>query len=540
MSINTVKESVIRNTQKYSIRFLWRWVPHRELQFLILLYFYSLILLPDVLFTVVPTIISVCIFLTMLVYSLQIISARLDFSEYLSLIDSLGIVDDIYKNVIASDYLRKTSVIYYLKFFSCWFLFLCIFPQVQTQIPSFFVPLSLFFFVTSIYHALQVREKVVYLSILIWFFEFFTWLICMLVGPFTLLLLAGTAIKIAHTIVFVYMACCYKWKGFTLLLCPHFFMAVWWKMFALSVLNIQLSQLIYIILGTVIVITFLPFLTILILFLLALSPLAFWYYYDLNAALVVWCGLVSAGVGVLVFGWFYDRLLKLNIVQLTFKNAMWLGFLFFSLVCFVSYAYSQYQFNQMPVIAFKDYSNFCSPRGGDQNFANFQHRCLHLVGRKVRLEGVVDNIYLESRENSLERVINKIPIGAFVQGLTCLLGNKKTYSEDCELEKYGDLCQVGHCSMSLGEEFTYSIELGGRARTYSNTAKISAGTKFKDDLLKLKKFDKINVLGRVEEVGATSTKIKLLSIKTDNGRDEPSTFLLIANYLKSVVYFFLL
>ena len=476
----------------------------------------------------------------MLVYSLQIISARLDFSEYLSIVDSLGIVDKIYKNVIASDYLRKTSVIYYLKFFFCWFLFLFLFPQVQTQIPSFFVPLSLLLFITSIYHALQVREKVVYLSISIWFFEFITWLIYMLVGPYTLLLLAGTAIKIAHTIVFVYMAFCYKWKGFTLLLCPHFFMAVWWKMFALSVLNIQISQLIYIIFGTVIVITFLPFLTILIVFLLALSPLAVWYYYDLNAALVVWGGLLSAGVGVVLFGWFYDRLLKLNIVQVTFKNAMWLGFLLISVLCFFSYAYSQYQFNQMPVIGFKNYSDFCSPRGGDQNFANFQHRCLHLVGRKVRLEGVVDNIYLDSRENSLERVINKIPFGPLVQGLICLLGNNKIYAEDCNLEKHGDLCQVGHCSMSLGEEFTYNIELGGKARTYSNIAKISAGTKFKDDLLKLKKFDKINILGRVQEVGATSSKIQLLSIKTGDGPDEPNTFLLITNYLKSVVYFFLL
>ena len=540
MTVNIVKESVIRNTQKYSIRFLWRWVPHRELQFLILLYFYSLLLLPEVLFTVVPTVLSVCIFLTMLVYSLQIISARLDFSEYLSIVDSLGIVNDIYKNAIASDYLRKTSVIYYLKFFSCWFLFLFLFPRVQTQIPSFFVPLSLILFITSIYHALQVRQKVVYLSIFIWFFEFLTWLICMLVGPSTLLLLAGTAIKIAHTIVFVYMAWCYKWKGFTLLLCPHFFMAVWWKMFALSVLNIQLSQLFYIILGTVVIITLLPFLTILIIFLLALSPFAVWYYYGLNAALVVWGGLLSAGVGVLLFGWFYDRLLKQNIVELSFKNAMWLGFLFFSLLCFISYSFSQYQFNHMPVIKWKDYSEFCSPSGGDQNFANFQHRCMHLVGRKVQVEGVVDNIYLVSRVNSLEQVINKIPLGPLVQGLTCLLGNKNTFPDDCDFARYGDLCQVGHCAMSLGEEFTYSIELGGKARTFSNTPKISAGTKFKDDLLKLKKWDKINILGRVEEVGATSSKIKLLSIKTDNGPDEASTFLLVTTYLSNVLYYFLL
>ncbi|KAI6651727.1 hypothetical protein LOD99_4975 [Oopsacas minuta] len=540
MTINTIKESVIKNTQKYSITFLWRWVPYRELQFLLVLYFYSLLLLPEVLFTIIPTVISICIFLTMLVYSVQIISARLDFSEYLSIVDSLGFVDNIYKFVVASDYLRKTSIIYYIKFFFCWSLFLFVFPQVKTQVPAFFVPLSLIFFLASTYFALQVRQKVVYLSIAIWFIEFLTWSIGMLIGPSAILLAIGAVTKITHTLVFIYMACCYKWKGFTLLVCPHFFMAVWWKMFALSVMNLAMSQLVYIIIGTILVTTLLPFLTVLIIVFLAISPLATWYYYDINAALFVWAGLATAGIAVMLFGWFYDRLIKLDFVKLTFKNAMWLVFFMFSFVCFLSYAYSQYSFNSKSVIKWKDYSEFCSPHGGNQNFATYQHKCMHLVGRKVRLEGVIDNIYLESRDNSLERVISKIPFSPLVQGLTCLLGKKESYPEGCDYEKYPNLCQVGHCAMSLGEEFTYGIELGGKARTFSNTARISAGTKFKSQLLQLKKWDKVNLLCRIEEVGATTSKVKLLRIQTDDQPEEVSTSMQITNYLSSVIYFFLL
>lgn len=540
MTVNTVKESVIRNTQKYSIRFLWRWVPHRELQFLVILYFYSLLLLPEVLYNVVPTVLSVCIFFTMLVYSLQIISARLDFSEYLSIVDSLGFVDNLYKFVIASDYLKKTSVVYYIKFFFCWVLFLFVYPQVQTQIPSFFVPLSFIFFLASTYYALQVREKVVYVSIGIWFLEFLTWIIGMSIGSYRILLVLGAVTKFIHTIVFIYMAFSYKWKGFTLLLCPHFFMAVWWKMFALSVLNIGLSQLIYVIVSTLVVIAFMPFLTVLFVIVMALSPLAAWYYYDMNTALFVWAGLATAILGVIAFGWFYDKLVALDVVKLSFKHFLWFVFFLFCLVCFSSYGYSQYQFNQMSVIKWKDYSQFCSPQGGSQNFAITQHNCLHLVGRKVRLAGVIDNIYLESRDNSLERIISKIPFTPLVQGLTCLLGSKEFYKEDCDVKKYSDLCGVGHCAMNLGEEFTYIIELGGNARTFSHTAKISAGSKFKDELLGLKKWDKVNFLCRIDEVGATSSKIKLLAIQDVNQLEEASTTKMITTYLGSVVYFFLL
>ena len=143
------------------------------------------------------------------------------------------------------------------------------------------------------------------------------------------------------------------------------------------------------------------------------------------------------------------------------------------------------------------------------------------MGRKVRLAGVIDNIYLESRDNSLERIISKIPFTPLVQGLTCLLGSKEFYKEDCDVKKYSDLCGVGHCAMSLGEEFTYIIELGGNARTFSHTAKISAGSKFKDELLGLKKWDKVNFLCRIDVVGATSSKIKLLAIQDVNQLEKP-------------------
>ena len=476
----------------------------------------------------------------MIIYSLQIISARIDFSEYLAIIDTLGVVDDIYKHVVASNYLKKTCFIYYVKFFFCWFLFLIIFPQVDEQIPSFFVPFSFIIFLSSTYFALQVRQKVVYLSLAVWFFEFLIWFIGLFIGSSVILLVIGSAAKIIHTLLFVYMAYRYRWKGFMLLVCPHFFMSVWWKMFALSVINIEFSQLLYIILGTLFFITILPFLTVLIFIMLALSPLAAWYFYGFHAALLFWGGLITAATAVFFFGMFYDKILKLNFIKMNFNVAMWLGFLSLISLCFFSYGYSQYQFNSMPVLKWKEYTEFCSAKGGQQNFANVQHKCLHLIGRKVHLEGTVDNIYLESRSNSLESVIRKIPFSPLVQGLTCLLGRKEFNSEGCDVMKYPSLCQVGHCTLSLGEEFTYSIELSGKSREYSHKAKVQAGTKFKDDLLKLKKWDDLKLLARIEEVGATSSKVKLLYIMTKHRAEESSTPELMLNHFGNVIYYFLL
>ena len=510
-------KSCLTNAQHFSVKlFLTKFPLSKELQMLVLLYIYNIILQPRVFSTVLPLILTFSSFGVMVAYSYRIIVSNFDlFFSWKNIFPLLTVSEEL--DPFVNNYFRSKSSQSYVVFFSACIVYLLSMP-ISKAGSSIITAVSLIFLIlSSLIILLGRRNSVSSLLALLYIIS----------NNLPLQLLPSVA-KFTPVTLFSLIIVSVVWviyrhrgHGLGLMIWPPVFFLMWGQALLVARLHTSLDF------------AFAKGFSFMLLLILVLFLLRNYIVHFIIPLIVCFLFLYRSHtlIGLLVFivlfllstlvsrylakHWIYSWFLSWDPFAITFSRFIWAGF---ALILFVSLVTGLQQTSQKPPpLSWDDYQEWCTPpEGWDYaNEAKYQLKCLHLAGRNVSVTGKVLSVSLVSRENAMEYYFSKLQMIYLGDGLKCLFGQDRLPQEECDRwagTDGDDICKYSKCTISLGTKYTFRIMIDP-SNNVAYKMKIEASNYFQDEISELKIGEILSVNAEIINPGSREILLKLKCIR---------------------------
>ncbi len=264
----------------------------------------------------------------------------------------------------------------------------------------------------------------------------------------------------------------------------------------------------------------LPFMLSLLIAVFFASPWVFLYHFGFTAPFFYSCGFV-AGITIiflmLALIWKYLPSFWMNL-SLDYVFLLSVIVTIPLLLYLSAWNISLYQLPRLPPVSLEEYGKYCGPRNWNVNSVQTQINCVHLEGRVLTAQGMVEHVSISKMVDTMADSIRFLS-ASFQRSLTCVLGETQPMCGDLT---DASTCSYNGCHFHSSLQYTFEIELrlqntGGK----SVLAKLIVSNQYRDTVITLEensvlKFNATFVSG----MGTDILTLQALGLKVDGIPDQ--------------------
>lgn len=319
-----------------------------------------------------------------------------------------------------------------------------------------------------------------------------------------------------HFAVIAHLLVRHTWYNLFAGVGPYFLCISWWLFCKYLVSQSSLTFLACVVFGFPCLVVMSPLLPLLI----ALSPIFLFIYYGFTVKLLVTLlFLLFIGCAALAIAFYYRRLKEARWFNIPFEYLILVNVLVCAvgLVVGSSYFDNQHSALSLSRVSLEQYSQLCGPEHWEDsgNMLHSQLSCLHLRGRVLQGEALVQSVRISQILNSKTAVVDRFP-SSIKTAFVCLLG---TSDPVCGRNAKAPTCISQGCHLDASNKYRVNISVELLAENERLAVAADMSISFSHErlqesvLMQLRKRDRIRFNATFEAgMGSDHLALKLKSV----------------------------